>query len=610
MRSVIQRSECMPKFNIQNMRNINMPGFRYPGHKMLYVIVLLVLTSLILVQCTPKMVVSSREDYELLDDLKKFEYEYSLHEGIKFKLLGDFPRAVFFLERCIELFPFSDVAYYELSKIYLLAGETEKSLDYAGKALDLVNDNIWYHHHMARLYIETGSNKRAIEVYEAAKSIFPDEIDVYFTLAALYSSEKQYDNALEIYDYLEDLIGVDEKISLPREHIYIEKGEFEKAHTEIQNLIDKNPQEARYYGILAELYTSMQMYKEALDSYKKLFSLDPENGMAQLSVADFYLQRGNFEEARFYLISAFRNQGLDVTEKVSIYSSIVQNKDLIDKHFENIEQLGHLLIEEYPDQNFIKAVMSDMYIYSGEYPKAEKILFGLYTSDPDNSFFAEQYIAVLSFNEKYDEVINIGEELLNKFEKSISIHYFLGVAYYVREETHTAIDIFKNTLQMEGINPEIKIQVLSYLGDLLNTTNDFKSSDEYFEQALEIDANNVYILNNFAYYLALRGEKLEKALEFSRKTISSEPENSSFLDTYAWILYKLGKYEEALIYIEKAYVKGGSESYEITKHYGMILMELDKYPEAIDFLDKARNLTKDTYEIDIIISKIKQDYNN
>jgi tetratricopeptide (TPR) repeat protein len=588
----------------------NIPDFKGWCHKSCSVILIIILASLMLVQCTPKMVISSREDFGLLDDLKRFEYEYSLHEGIKFKLLGDYPRAVFFLERCIDLFPFSDVSYYELSKIYFLAGETEQSVYYAGKAIEIVKDNIWYYHHLARLHIETGNNENAISVYEAALSLFPEEIDLYFTLAALYSAEKLYDKALLIYDQLENIIGIDERISLPREHIYLAKGEYEKAHAEIQNLIEKDPHEARYYGILAELYTSMQMYSEALDSYKTLFKLDPDNGMAQLSVADFYLQRGKFDEARFYLITAFRNPGIDYKEKVGIYSSIIQEQELISNHFETIEQLGFLLIEEYPDQNLIKAVMSDVYIFTGAYDKAAEFLYELYTSEPDNSFFAEQYIAVLSFNEKYDEVIDLGKELIKKFEKSISIHYFLGVAYYVREETREAIDIFKNTLEFQGINPEIRIQVLSYLGDLLNKTNDFKGSDEYFEQALEIDANNVYVLNNYAYYLALRGENLDKALEFSGKTIRDEPENSSFLDTYAWILYKLGKFEEALIYIEKAFNKGGNDSYEIVKHYGMILLELEKIPEAIDFLNKARNLTDDTYEIDGIISKITQDYNN
>jgi tetratricopeptide (TPR) repeat protein len=595
----------MPVYNIKNMLTFSFPNINSRVYKFVYLIAFVLLTSLILVQCTPRMVVSSRDDFDLLDDLKQFEYEYSLHEGIKFKLLGDYPRAVFFLERCIELFPFSDVSYYELSKIYFLAGETEQSVDYAVKALEIFSDNIWYHHHLARLYIETGNNENAIKVYEGAVSRFPENIDLYFTLAALYSSEKLYDEALMIYDHLEGVVGVDEKVSLPREHIYLEKGEYEKAHTEIQKLIEKYPHEARYYGILAELYTSMQMYSEALDSYQTLFRLEPDNGMAQLSVADFYLQRGNFGEAKFYLVTAFRNPSLDYSEKVSIYSSIIQEKQLIDNHFEAIEQLGHLLIEEYPEQNLIKAVMSDMYIFTGGYEKAGEFLFELHTSEPDNSFFAEQYIAVLSFNEKYEEVINLGKELIGKFENSASIHYFLGVAYYVKEDTQEAIDVFKNTLQLKDINTEIRVQVLSYLGDLLNTTNDFKGSDSYFEQALAIDANNVYVLNNFAYYLALRGEHLGKALEYSGITIKNEPDNSSFLDTYAWVLYKLGNYSEALIYIDRAYKKGGNDSYEIVKHYGMILMELEKYTEAIEFLDRARNMTDDTNEIDVIISKIK-----
>ena len=59
-------------------------------------------------------------------------------------------------------------------------------------------------------------------------------------------------------------------------------------------------------------------------------------------------------------------------------------------------------------------------------------------------------------------------------------------------------------------------------------------------------------LNNYAYYLSERGERLTKAEEMSFKTIKAEPKNSTYLDTYAWILYMEERYAEAQIYIEQA----------------------------------------------------------
>ena len=190
------------------------------------------------------------------------------------------------------------------------------------------------------------------------------------------------------------------------------------------------------------------------------------------------------------------------------------------------------------------------------------------------------------------------------------IPYFLGVAYLMNENPEPAIIVFEKAIKAEKIDNEMKGIIYSYLGDLYHGLEEYQKSDYYFEKSLSIDRDNLVALNNHAYYLALRGESLEKALEYSLATIKKEPANSSFLDTYAWILYKLGRYEDSLVYIELAYEKNGSESYEIVKHFGQILIKLERFGEAEYFLKKARQLTDDQHEVDQIIMKVKETIDN
>ena len=58
-------------------------------------------------------------------------------------------------------------------------------------------------------------------------------------------------------------------------------------------------------------------------------------------------------------------------------------------------------------------------------------------------------------------------------------------------------------------------------------------------------------LNNYAYYLSLKNEQLDKAEEMSYRTRRQEPENSTYLDTYAWILFMKGDYAHARTYMDK-----------------------------------------------------------
>ena len=98
--------------------------------------------------------------------------------------------------------------------------------------------------------------------------------------------------------------------------------------------------------------------------------------------------------------------------------------------------------------------------------------------------------------------------------------------------------------------------------------------------------DNVQVLNNYAYYLSLRGENLERAEEMSKKTIEMFPEEANYLDTYAWILYKMKKYEQAKSWMQKALDISESETFY--SHMAEILTELGEKEEAELYLEKSK----------------------
>ena len=120
--------------------------------------------------------------------------------------------------------------------------------------------------------------------------------------------------------------------------------------------------------------------------------------------------------------------------------------------------------------------------------------------------------------------------------------------------------------------------------------NKIKKSDEAYDNALKYDTANSVVLNNYAYYLALRGEKLEQADRMSKMAVELDPENSSNMDTRAWVLYKLQKYGEAIVWIEKAYKIDGGQNVELLEHYGDILFKSGDKKKAIKYWKKAKNL--------------------
>ena len=533
----------------------------------------------------------------MLENIEDFEYRYSLSEGIKYRLLGDLGRSVYFLNRCIEIFPFSDVAYYELSKVYFSAGETEIAIEHANRALGLNPENLWFYYHLGQIYQENESFADAISVYQNAAAIFPDEIEFQYTLAMLFSINEEFNKSIEVYTALEEKYGINPKFSIPKKHVYIELGEFEKAHNVIVELVSRFPYEPGYLGMLAEFYQSMDMYKEALETYKDLFTLDPDNGFAQISIAEFYLRNSQFEEAFIYLDRAVINPSLNYRDKLPVISAIARDPQLINNYPERVENILITFKNEYPDNSIIEAITSEFYLNSGNYHQAVVLLKKLCLENPNNEIFAEQFVSLLNYTGSYQDAIDMSDFLYENFPENILVIYNLGIAHYLEGYSDTAIKIFKKATTLNIESYELESNIYSLIGELYYKAGDYEKSDQAYETAIEINDRNLVALNNYAYYLSLRGERLETARKLSYITIENESDNASFLDTYAWILYKLEDFDGALKYIELAYNNGGNNRYEIVKHYGQILKKLGRCDEAEIYFNKAA-IISDNEQVD------------
>ncbi len=128
-----------------------------------------------------------------------------------------------------------------------------------------------------------------------------------------------------------------------------------------------------------------------------------------------------------------------------------------------------------------------------------------------------------------------------------------------------------------------------YLGDTYHSLKDTTESDKAYEKSLSLKNDNAYVLNNYAYYLSLRNQDLDKAETMSKKAVTLDPKNSSFQDTYGWVLYKLHRYDDARTWVGKALEDKDSVSSEVMEHYGDILYKLGDTESGTGILAKSKS---------------------
>ena len=208
--------------------------------------------------------------------------------------------------------------------------------------------------------------------------------------------------------------------------------------------------------------------------------------------------------------------------------------------------------------------------------------------DPSNYPVWQQIFFLDSDLSDYESMRVHSSKAMELFFEQPLPFLFNGMANYFLENYQESIASLEYGLQITVDNKPLKGQFLSLLGDAhYKNGNDSKAFD-YYDKALELEPDNAYTLNNYSYYLALKGENLEKAKKMSGKANELQKNQSSFQDTYAWILYKMGDYTQALVWLEKALKNSGSESAVILEHYGDTLYKLGRAEEAFDYWQKAK----------------------
>jgi Flp pilus assembly protein TadD len=110
-----------------------------------------------------------------------------------------------------------------------------------------------------------------------------------------------------------------------------------------------------------------------------------------------------------------------------------------------------------------------------------------------------------------------------------------------------------------------------------------------YESILELEPDNILIMNNLAYVLALQGKELQRAKELAMKAIVAEPANAGYLDTLGWVLFRMADYEHAREILEKAAELDPREA-EIVDHLGKVYEKLGKLEKVLEMKEKARKL--------------------
>jgi Tfp pilus assembly protein PilF len=147
-------------------------------------------------------------------------------------------------------------------------------------------------------------------------------------------------------------------------------------------------------------------------------------------------------------------------------------------------------------------------------------------------------------------------------------------------------------LEVEPNNVAVQ-HILATVWDMLKK---YVQCDSLYELILSNNPKDIVAMNNYAYSLSVRGEKLDKALKMVEAALAEEADNASYLDTKGWILFQQKKHKEALKFIQKS-LEIEPDNAEVLEHLGDIYQALRQPEKARVYYQRAAEI--DTTNADL-----------
>ncbi len=235
---------------------------------------------------------------------------------------------------------------------------------------------------------EAADYKKAIRKYLECLEMEPDNLKCLRRLANLYSNLEEHKNALELF-------------------------------FKITNL---NPNEETFFQLGSELY-KQNKFKKAIQCLKKSLYYKRRFINSHVLLASIYARANNSDKTEQYLSNVIKidpNHKACLEELIKFYYKKERYRD----SFKVLSQYS----AQYAEDSSIKLIKSDLYIKTGRYSKALKILSQtISTDDRFLSFIKEMQYKKINPTAREKEFINritaIKNRRLIRFESNLQDYY-------------------------------------------------------------------------------------------------------------------------------------------------------------------------------------------
>lgn len=425
-------------------------------------------------------------DQNPTDDLGHVEDQFQEYffEALKQQGIENYQRAIDALLKCKKLDDKS-VVYYQLGKNYNKLknfGAAEEALK---KAISKEPENEWYLDELYDVYNQQGDTKNAIKTVKQLVKYHPDYRQ---DLASLYIKSKDYKAALQLLDELDKEFGISADRDYLRNQIYTITGRDEDRIENLQERLDKDPENETNYLALIYRYSETGETEKAFETAQQLLEVHPQSTLVHLALYKFYLDKNQPEKAIASMKTVLTASGINADAKTKVLNDFINfvsknpdyEKDLVDvtaliddnKSFQTLVELGHY------------------YLKLQDKPKALMYFEDALKVEPNNYSVIKDVLLLQIDLDQAEKAIVKSQQALDLFPAQPILYLINGVAHNKLKQPKQAITSLETGLDYVIENPKMEADFYTQLSLAYKLNNNNSKSETFAKKAAALTNQN------------------------------------------------------------------------------------------------------------------------
>jgi tetratricopeptide (TPR) repeat protein len=498
-----------------------------------------------------KMLNKSIEQFSIITSKDAKDVDSWLTLGRLYRVSHKSPEAEKAFKQALAVEPENDEALTGLAMVYSDLGDTKAAAEMLKRAGDKHPDVNTF----ARLAGFYENMRDFGDAAEAWKKAIPlaqesEQPKLQMQLGLDLVAARKLDEALALYLTLQKADEKDVEIPWQLIEIYRQKGQFDKAHEQLDKAkllagdnLDVRYSEVKLLDAEGKTDAAITALSGMLDDTLKSNPTDAEKARrAQLyeELGALYRTVNKTEKA----VAAFRQIG--AIEPDAAPTATVE------------------IIETYRMAHNLKAALQEADAALKKFPGDKGVIV--------------EHATVLGDLNRTDEAVAEIRSVM-KGDKDRELLLMISQIYEKGKKFKEEAQALDDAAALSN-SPEEKAGVEFARGAMFERMKNYESAEASFRKVIADQPDNAGALNYLGYMLADRNVKLDEAQKMIARAVELDPQNGAYLDSLGWVYYRQNRLEQAEDNLRKA-IERMSTDPTVHDHLGDVYLKQGKVKEAI-----------------------------